>query len=86
MRNLRIHLKTENEINRIYTKTKMTPREIEIIELLKKKKSYKQIEDELFISFHTVKNHIYNIYKKLGITTQGELIYYLKSIEDEVKK
>ena len=86
MRNLRIRLKTENEINRIYTKSGMTTREMEIIDLLKKKKSYKDIEDELFISYHTVKNHIHNIFKKLGVTNRAELIYYLKSIEDDVKK
>ena len=86
MQNLRIRLKTENEINQIYEKCKMTSREIEIINLLKKRKSYKEIEDELFISYHTVKNHVHNIFKKLGVTNRAELIYYFKSIEDEVKR
>ncbi|MCK4944077.1 MAG: hypothetical protein KAS65_10890, partial [Candidatus Aminicenantes bacterium] len=86
MQNLRIRLKTENEISRIYAKSKITSREIEIIALLQKRKNYRQIEDELFISYHTVKNHIHNIFKKLGVNNRAELIYYLKSIEDEVKK
>jgi DNA-binding CsgD family transcriptional regulator len=86
LRHLRLRLKTEEEINKIYGKVKITDREAEIIELLKKRKSYKQIEDELFISYHTVKNHIQNIYKKLDVNDRTELFYYLKSIEDEVKK
>jgi DNA-binding CsgD family transcriptional regulator len=86
MRNLKARLKTEYEITRIYSKCGMTPREIEIIDLLKRKKSYKEIEDELFISYHTVKNHIYNIFKKLGVDNRAELIYYFKSIEDEMKR
>jgi DNA-binding CsgD family transcriptional regulator len=86
MQNLRIRLKTENEIDRIYTKSGMTSREIEIIGLLKRKKSYRDIEEELFISYHTVKNHIYNIFKKLGVSNRAELIYYFKSVEDEIRK
>jgi len=86
MQNLNIRLKTENEINRIYAKCGMTSREIEVVNLLKKRKSYKEIEDELFISYHTVKNHIHNIFKKLGVTTRAELLYYFKSVEDEIRR
>jgi DNA-binding CsgD family transcriptional regulator len=49
-------------------------RELEIIELILKGKSNKEIEDMLFISFSTVKNHIYNIYQKMGINSRGQLM------------
>lgn len=86
MNDLRIRLKTDDEIQKIYHQCGITPREIEIIELLKKKKSYREIEDTLFISFHTVKNHVYNIYKKLDVSNQGELIYFLKSVKEDIRK
>ncbi len=52
----------------------ISPREREIFELILKGYSNIEIQNELFISPHTVKNHNYNIYKKLGIRSRGELI------------
>ena len=44
----------------------LTPREIEVFELLIQNKSSKQIADELFISEKTVRNHISNVMQKLS--------------------
>ncbi len=52
---------------------KISNREQEIAIILSKGKTYKEIEEELFISYSTIKNHIYNIYKKIGIKNRGEL-------------
>jgi len=49
-------------------------REREIAELILQGKSNKEIEHRLFISLHTVKNHIYNLYQKLGINSRGQLV------------
>lgn len=38
-------------------------------------KSNKEIEALLFISYHTVKNHICNLYQKLGVKHRGELVH-----------
>lgn len=58
----------------------MTQREIEIIEKLATGLSYKEISSTLFISVSTVRNHLQNIYKKLGINNQRQLIrMYLNS-------
>jgi DNA-binding CsgD family transcriptional regulator len=51
----------------------ITTREREIIELILQGLSNKEIEEKLFISFNTVKNHIYNIYRKLGVSSRGQL-------------
>ncbi|MCP4153572.1 MAG: hypothetical protein GY757_37940 [bacterium] len=74
MENLAIKLKTEAELERIFSKYNISKREQEIFYLILKGKSNKNIEDELFISIKTVKNHIYNIYKKLGVQSRIELI------------
>jgi len=52
----------------------LSRREREIAELIVKGRSNKEIEDELFISIHTVKNHIYRLYRKIGVNSRGQLM------------
>lgn len=58
----------------------LTSRETEIFGYLARGRTAKVIQDKLVISQSTVKTHIYNIYRKLGINTQQELI---QMVEDE---
>lgn len=53
---------------------KLTKQEERIFIMLARGRNYKHISDELYISVHTVKTHIYHIYKKLDIHSQQELI------------
>jgi DNA-binding CsgD family transcriptional regulator len=55
----------------------ITKREREVMDLIIEGRSNKEIESTLFISFHTVKNHIYNLYNKLGVNSRGQLIRIL---------
>jgi DNA-binding CsgD family transcriptional regulator len=52
----------------------LTKREDEILGLLSKGKRYKEIAQELFISTETVRTHIRNMYKKLGVRSAIEAI------------
>ncbi len=52
----------------------LTSREKEILRLVLQGASNKDIEQRLFISGSTVRNHIYNIYQKLGVRNRLELI------------
>ena len=61
----------------IFTKHDISKREQEILKLILDGKNNKEIEEALFISYHTVKNHVYNLYQKLGIKTRYELIHYI---------
>lgn len=61
----------------ISKKYNISVREAEIISLIARGMSNDEIMDELFISASTVRNHIYNIYKKIGINSRGQLLHLL---------
>lgn len=68
-------LRDSNCLDRIYRDKKITSREREIIELIVQGKSNREIEKELYISIYTVKNHVQNIYAKLGVRSRAKLIH-----------
>ena len=74
MKRLTLRLKTEREIERMVEKYNISTREQDILNLIMKGKSNQEIEDTLFISMHTVKTHISNIYKKFAVKNRLELI------------
>lgn len=51
----------------------LTEREKEILQLLIKGNSYKEIAAKLFISVETLNSHIKNIYRKLNVHSRSEL-------------
>ena len=53
----------------------LTVREMEILDLIAAGKSNKEIAEALFISYKTVKNHVYSVFAKLGIHTRAEAIH-----------
>ena len=57
-------------------KHRLTPREVDIIRLLKEGLSSAQIADRLSLSTHTVDTHRKNIHAKLGINTIAELVRF----------
>jgi DNA-binding NarL/FixJ family response regulator len=52
----------------------LSTRELEILELLVEGLEYKEIAQRLFLSSHTVRTHIYNIYKKLQVTSKSQAV------------
>lgn len=52
----------------------LSAREIEVFNLLAKGRGTTYIQEKLYISSHTVKSHVYKIYKKMGINSREELI------------
>lgn len=60
----------------------LSERELEILQLLCNGKNYSQIAEQLFISGHTVRNHIKNIYQKLHVHSRAEAVN--KAIKDRL--
>jgi len=54
----------------------LTPRENDVLKLVAKGYTYKEIGDQLFISTKTVQNHVQNILTKLQLRKRYELMRY----------
>src|SRR6266571_1393215 len=54
----------------------LSDRELEILQLIAEGWSNRQIADHLYLSPHTVKNHVHNILKKLHVQRRLEAIKY----------
>ncbi len=65
---------SEDSINENIKKYGISKREQEIIFLIFDGLSNKAIEERLYISIATVKDHIYNIYKKTGVKNRVQLV------------
>ncbi|MGB9679179.1 MAG: response regulator [Thermoanaerobacteraceae bacterium] len=71
-------LKLEKEnLNNEFLKKQLTNREIEILSLISKGYSNKEIATKLYLSEKTVKNHVYNIFKKLDVKDRTQAAIYM---------
>lgn len=52
----------------------LSPREREIVELLLRGYRVTSIAPRLFLSTHTIRNHLKSVFRKAGVTSQAELI------------
>jgi DNA-binding CsgD family transcriptional regulator len=59
----------------------LSSRQREVLLLLGKGRNAEYITNELIISLHTAKAHIYNIYQKLGVHSRQELIDLIEKVQ-----
>ena len=52
----------------------MTDRELEVVRLLASGKTYKQVARALELSQSTVRNHLHNVYQKLGVVDRAQAV------------
>ena len=60
----------------------LSERETEILRLLSDGMNYRSIAEQIFLSAHTVKTHIKNIYKKLHVNSRAEAVK--KALKDRL--
>jgi len=61
----------------------LSGRETEILVLLLRGRSNKEMEKDLFISPHTIRNHVHNIYQKLDVSSRLQLMHFVRSWLDK---
>jgi len=61
----------------------VTPRESEIVALVLQGLRNREIQDSMGISLDTVKKHIFNIYRKTGVSSRVELVNLVRSLDDQ---
>lgn len=66
-----------SRINLLFQEGSLTRREMEIASLIRCGMDDQQIGARLFISIHTVKNHIKNVHQKLNVHNRGQLVAVL---------
>ncbi|MEQ6916742.1 helix-turn-helix transcriptional regulator [Halomonas aquatica] len=54
----------------------LTRRELEILSLLGSGASNREIADLLFVSEHTVKSHLYNVFRKIDVHSRSQAIHW----------
>jgi DNA-binding CsgD family transcriptional regulator len=73
-----------NRLDSLQQSHGLSARELEILRLVLDGKSYRQMEDALFISIHTVKSHVYNLYRKLGVKSHRQLTHFITTLQQEI--
>ena len=61
----------------------LSRREQEVVSKVAEGMRNREIAELLRVSEHTVKNHLFRIYERLGISNRAELILYLHSHKNE---
>jgi two-component system nitrate/nitrite response regulator NarL len=62
-------------------KIPLSRREIEVAELVAEGLSNREISEELRLSQHTIKNYLFNIYGKLGMSSRMALVLHVRSVD-----
>ncbi len=81
IKKIRLKIRFEERVKNICSKNNLTKTEEEILFLILKGKTNKEIEDILFISSGTIRNSNSKIYKKLNIDNRMALIKMFKDLE-----
>jgi two-component system, NarL family, nitrate/nitrite response regulator NarL len=55
----------------------LTKREVQVVRCAAEGKTNKTIANELGLSEHTIKNYLFRVFEKLGVSSRVELLFYL---------
>jgi DNA-binding CsgD family transcriptional regulator len=73
----------KEKIDKVVETYGLSPRQHEVLRLLSRGRNAKYLQETFWISRSTAKAHIYNIYKRLDVHSQQELIDFIENIDDQ---
>ena len=71
----------QRKIDRVIEQFELTTRQQEVFRMLVRGRNAQYIAEKFFISISTAKAHIHNIYRKLDVHSQQELINLVENVE-----
>ncbi len=71
-----------NEQNSAHQRAELTPREHEILQYLTRGLTNKEISTETHLAVDTVKTHLHNIFRKLGVKNRAQAIAQISKTKD----
>jgi DNA-binding CsgD family transcriptional regulator len=74
-------IRTEAAMDQLFVKFNISPREKEILFLLLKGRTNKEIGTQLFIELSTVKIHIHHVFRKLGVANRTQLLRLFQNLQ-----
>ncbi len=75
-------LKNGKKVSQKMEKEQLTQRELEILKGIVEGKTDRGVAESLFISEHTVRSHIKNLYRKLGVTSKAQAV--TKALQERI--
>ncbi|CAH0992674.1 putative csgAB operon transcriptional regulatory protein [Sinobacterium norvegicum] len=72
----RLNLLRSKTVQATKKESVLTCRERQILALLAQGKSNNDIAEDLYLSSHTVRTHLYNLYKKISVKNRGQAIHW----------
>lgn len=73
-------------LERIRADCGLSPREAEVMGLIGRGRNRQYVADELGVSLETVKTHVTNVYRKLGVHSQQELLDVVEMVQDTLDR
>ncbi len=71
------------ELSKIHSMSVLTPREEEVVRLVAEGMKNREISLKLNVSEHTIRNYLFRVFDKLGVSNRVELVLYALTGADE---
>jgi len=76
----------EGVLVQFFARHQISSREQEVVRLLLEGKSGRDMARELFVSVKTIKTHVSNVYRKLGIKSRWQLMALIQNSQDRYRE
>lgn len=73
------------DVTRLATARGLSERELQVLTMMLDGLAYKEIASRLDVSIHTVKTHVYNLFRKMNVRSRHQLVHRVTTAEQEAR-